>query len=133
LDVIKKLHVGSARPVYSPPNIPDREKFEESFTTFMRKNGARQGVCIGHPNWLHHRHEFQLSIEFCKMVIDKMDHFNEIELYNVHDCHDELKEYFEAKEKAYRIKHPHCDYHYHYQPKIILHNEEPEAENMDQD
>jgi len=124
LDVIKKLDVRSAGFLYSPPNIPDREKFEESFTTFMSKNELSYGICIGHPNWLHHRRQFQLSFEFCKMLVDKMHHFKGIELYNVHDSHDELQEYLGAK----------VDATLYFQPNIIkLHNEEPEAENMDQD
>jgi len=129
LDVIKKMSVDSGsfdELIYSPPIIPDREKLEEAFTLFINQEGSWiSSLCIGHPNWLNHRHEFQLSFKFCQMLVDKMININYLELYNVQDCHDELKAYLETQKTKFSEKPP---------PMIILQNEEPKADdvNMDQ-
>jgi len=76
-----------------------------------------KSIRIGHSNWLHHREEFQLTFEFCKHLIDKLSSLETLELYNVHDCYDELQ--------AYLTEH---------KPKGLmttkLHNEDPLAEEF---
>jgi len=102
LDVIKKISVDYVSVLtYSPPIIPDRVKFEEALT-YLIKQGQKTFIRIGHPDWLH-CHEFQLSIEFCKMLVDKMERYCELELYNVHDCHDELKAYLKKKKLHHQV------------------------------
>jgi len=50
-------------------------------------------ICIGHPGWLQHHENFQLSFEFCKSIIDLQPYLRSLELYNVQDCYQELKAY----------------------------------------
>jgi len=96
LDVMDKmLDLNCWELVYSPPNIPDREQLERIFTKKCQQKPWYK-TCrlkIGHPQWLQHRHEFQLTFEFCKMLVDTLRNLRNLELYNVHDCYEELQAY----------------------------------------
>jgi len=97
LDVIAKIVVHSSPTlIFSPPEVPDREEFESAFTKLfnnLERSYSIEKISIGHPNWLRHRQEFQLTFGFIKHLIDKSSYLRSLVLFNVHDCYDELKAY----------------------------------------
>jgi len=55
-------------------------------TTAWRKSASD----FGHPNWLRHKDEFQLSLGFCKRLVDAAPNLKELKLYNIRDAHEEF-------------------------------------------
>jgi len=98
LDVIAKVHFSSnGNIIYSPPEVPpDREELESAFTKLFcnrKRSDPIKQIHFGHPDWLRHHQEFQLTFGFCKHLIEKSPQLRSLVLFNVHDCYDELRAY----------------------------------------
>jgi len=107
LDVIEKIANCYDRDItYAPDEVPEsREQFETIFDQFLQRKpswdrlskfGRLKKICIGHPSWLRHQDEFQLSLAFCKSLVEFTPNLKELKLYNVRDAHEELVAYLAA-------------------------------------
>jgi len=87
LDVIAKITVFSEdQLIYSPEEVPEnRVEFERIFDQLLQpKYLFLKAICIGHPSWLRHQDEFQLSFEFCKNLMNAVPKLKQLKLYSVH-------------------------------------------------
>jgi len=100
LDVIAKVvKFNEDHLTYAPYEVPDNsDEFEKIFGELLMKSkdDGLKKICIGHPSWLRHQDEFQLSIGFCKNLVQSTSNLKELKLYNVRDAHEELVAYLAA-------------------------------------
>jgi len=91
LDVIAKIvSFNEDHLTYAPEEVPDNsDEFEKIFGKLLElqrgsQRNSLETICIGHPSWLRHQDEFQLSLEFCKRLVKSAPDLEELELYKVH-------------------------------------------------
>jgi len=89
LDVIAKIaEFKEDQFIYAPKEVPENnEEFETVFGQLLQRTSywnQLKKIFIGHPSWLDHQNEFQLSLEFCKSLVNAAPKLKELKLYNVH-------------------------------------------------
>jgi len=79
--------------IYNPTEAPqDRVSFEECILKAVKANSKLEILEIGHENW-HKNQHFQLSLDFCKSLVDNTPAMKHLELSNVRDVYPQLNAY----------------------------------------
>jgi len=99
MDVIAKIvKFNENHLTYAPEEVPENsEEFEKIFGQLLKRrplnDDGLKKIYIGHPSWLRHQDAFQLSLEFCKNLVESAPNVKELKLYNIRDAHGEFAAY----------------------------------------
>jgi len=88
---------------YAPEEVPENSvEFEKIFGQLLQRtlHHNLKIICIGHPSWLRHQDEFQLSLEFCKNLVEAAPKLEKLKLYNVRNIHVGLAVYLATRKST---------------------------------